>query len=100
MKDDSELTEEPMELEESSESSQRQSGQPISPPLSPVEIKKILFPGFQAGDRRQSEEGHAQTGHYHPVTFERKLGAWIKSMGPLGNSGSRLEVQQNPLPTI
>lgn len=84
MKDDSELTEEPMELEESSESSQRQSGQPISPPLSPVEIKKILFPGFQAGDRRQSEEGHAQTGHYHPVTFERKLGAWDQKYGTTG----------------
>jgi mediator of RNA polymerase II transcription subunit 13 len=84
IKNDPEPADEPMELEESSEPSQGPPSQTISPPLSPVEIKKILFPGSQAGDRRQSQEGHTQQGHYQPVAFERKLGAWDQKYGAAG----------------
>lgn len=84
VKNDLEPLDEPMELEESPQPSQRPPGQTISPPLSPVEIKKILFPGSQVGERRQSEEGHTQPGHYQPVTFERKLGAWDQKYGATG----------------
>lgn len=84
VKNDPEPTDEPMELEESPEPSQRPPSQTISPPLSPVEIKKILFPGSQTGDRRQSQEWHSQPGHYQPVAFERKLGAWDQKYGAAG----------------
>lgn len=58
-------------------------GQTISPPLSPMEIKKILFSG---SDTKHSD--HAQVsckhGHYHPVVFEGKLEDWDQKYGTTG----------------
>ncbi|CEO60823.1 hypothetical protein PMG11_05339 [Penicillium brasilianum] len=85
MEDDPEQSDEPMESEgPSEEPPQRPPSQTISPPLSPVEIKKILFSGSRTGDRENFEENHTQQGHYKPVTFERKLGAWDQKYGTMG----------------
>lgn len=105
MKDDPEPADDPMELEEPSpEASQRPPSQTISPPLSPVEIKKILFPGSQTGDRGKLEESHTQQGHYQPVTFERKLGAWDQKYGTTGkfffSAGSATKPSANNLSEI
>ncbi|KAJ5093435.1 Mediator complex subunit Med13 [Penicillium angulare] len=56
----------------------------ISPPLSPVEVKKILFSGARKEDPEKSNEGRAQQGHYHPVTFEKKIGDWDHKYGAAG----------------
>jgi hypothetical protein len=38
-------------------------------PLSPIEVKKILFPAPEADNHRQSTDNRGQ-GHYHPATGE------------------------------
>ena len=52
--------------------------QTISPPLSPVEVKKILFPGTDP-----AREGQKQY-HYSPVTFDRNMGDWGRKYGSEG----------------
>ena len=54
------------------------STQTISPPLSPVEVKKILFPGSDPG-----KEGQKQY-HYSPVTFDRNVSDWGRKYGSEG----------------
>lgn len=58
--------------------------QPISPPLSPVEIKKILFPGFRVENEPQPKDSRSRQGHYQPVAFERRLGDWDQKYGTAG----------------
>ncbi|KAI2726158.1 hypothetical protein CBS147332_3045 [Penicillium roqueforti] len=99
------LSERPMAPEESAHSPMDRAGQTISPPLSPVEVKKILFPGPEADDRRQPT-GHRGQGHYHPVAFEKKLGDWDRKYGAAGkfwfSGGNSLDTlnQTSAIPTI
>ncbi|KAJ5316751.1 hypothetical protein PENANT_c016G08820 [Penicillium antarcticum] len=80
-------------------------GQTISPPLSPIEIKKILFPEHETNDDRISTDIHGQ-GHYHPVAFEKKLCDWDQKYGTAGKfwfSGggpSDIYEQTSAIPTI
>ncbi|KAG0161138.1 hypothetical protein PDIDSM_8671 [Penicillium digitatum] len=77
------LSEELLAPEEPAHSPTDRAGQTISPPLSPVEVKRILFPGPEAGDHQQSTDNRGQ-GHYHPVVFEKKLGDWDQKYGAAG----------------
>lgn len=79
-------------------------GQTISPPLSPVEVKKILFPGE---DKEATKDVAPQHGHYLPVAFERKIGDWDQKYGSAGKFwfASRTEADKssqsaNTIPTI
>ena len=79
----------------------------ISPPLSPVEVKKILFSGAQKESGSQASEPRTQQGHYHPVAFEKKIGDWNQKYGATGkfwfNSGSAPDAPKeapNTIPTI
>lgn len=99
------LSEEPMAPEEPAHSPMDRASQTISPPLSPVEVKKILFPGPEADDHQQSTDNRGQ-GHYHPVAFEKKLGDWDQKYGAAGkfwfSSGGSLDTlnQTSDIPTI
>ncbi|KAJ5435019.1 Mediator complex subunit Med13 [Penicillium cf. griseofulvum] len=99
------LSEGPMAPEEPSHSPTDRAGQTISPPLSPVEVKKILFPGPEGEDHQQSTDNRGQ-GHYHPVAFEKKLGDWDQKYGATGkfwfSSGGSLDTlnQTSAIPTI
>jgi mediator of RNA polymerase II transcription subunit 13 len=68
----------------SGQSSPNTQSQPISPPLSPVEIKKILFSRSQADPNEQSKESQLPQGHYHPIAFEKKIGDWDQKYGAAG----------------
>ncbi|CAG8942634.1 unnamed protein product [Penicillium salamii] len=57
--------------------------QTISPPLSPVEVRKILFPGLQPPDSDHSTGDRVQ-GHYLPVAFQKRLGNWDQKYGAAG----------------
>ncbi|KAF7519907.1 hypothetical protein PCG10_009675 [Penicillium crustosum] len=99
------LSEEPMAPEELAHSPMDRTGQTISPPLSPVEVKKILFPGPEEDDHQQSTDNRGQ-GHYHPVEFEKKLGDWDRKYGAAGkfwfSGGGSLDTlnQTSAIPTI
>lgn len=96
-----------MALGESTPSPQEPKSQTISPPLSPVEIKKILFPEAEAKDSNQSSEPRFQQGHYQPVAFEKKIGDWDQKYGAAGKfwfttGGATEAFDGNPssIPTI
>ncbi|KAJ5776494.1 uncharacterized protein N7511_001505 [Penicillium nucicola] len=80
-------------------------GQTISPPLSPIEVKKILFPENEINDDRGSTDIHGQ-GHYHPVAFEKKLCDWDQKYGTAGKfwfstgGPSDTSEQTSAIPTI
>ncbi|KAJ5125883.1 Mediator complex subunit Med13 [Penicillium atrosanguineum] len=74
----------PMTSTSSVQSSPRPQSQPISPPLSPVEIKKILFSRQQSDHQEQSKDSHHPQGHYHPIAFEKKIGDWDQKYGAAG----------------
>ncbi|CAI7657940.1 unnamed protein product [Penicillium glandicola] len=99
------LSEGPMASEEPAHSPMDRACQTISPPLSPVEVKKILFPGPEAEDHQQPTDNRGQ-GHYHPVAFEKKLGDWDQKYGAAGkfwfSSGGSLDTlnQTSAIPTI
>ncbi|PLB55627.1 hypothetical protein P170DRAFT_506183 [Aspergillus steynii IBT 23096] len=64
-------------------SSPDENNQTISPPLSPVEIKKILLPGPNGKD--QTPPGHLQgQSYYNPVTFKRNVSNWDQKYGAAG----------------
>ncbi|KAJ5173133.1 Mediator complex subunit Med13 [Penicillium capsulatum] len=75
---------EPMAVDMSPKSSPHRNSQTVSPPLSPVEIKKILFSGSRGDDHGPSQNGRTQQGHYHPVAFERKICDWDQKYGSAG----------------
>lgn len=78
--------------------------QPISPPLSPVEIQKILFASSRTGDEPRLKGSRAQQGHYHPVTFERRIGDWDQKYGATGkfwfSAGGAPEASEQTAGTI
>lgn len=66
------------------EHSPEANSQPISPPLSPVGVKKILF-AHSPGKNDSSRTGsRGQQGDYHPIAFETKLGDWSQKYGTAG----------------
>lgn len=79
--------------------------QTISPPLSPVEVKKILFPAYLPADHNQSAD-HQGQGHYLPVDFQKGLGDWDRKYGAAGkfwfpaNTSSEPVNQTSAIPTI
>lgn len=99
---------EPMAIDSPSASFPDLKAQTISPPLSPVEIKKILFSGSQNHDHSSNQDGHSQQGHYHPVAFQKRIGDWDQKYGSAGKfsfaSGnapiSTAESTSNSIPTI
>lgn len=71
--------------------------QTISPPLSPVEVKKILFPVPDQGDH-PGMEGRKQN-HYSPVAFDRNIGDWDRKYGSEGKfwfSSSTMDFAADP----
>jgi mediator of RNA polymerase II transcription subunit 13 len=74
---------ESMVPEESVHSPTDRENQTISPPLSPVEVKKILFPKPEAEASEISANNRGQ-GHYHPVAFQKTLGDWDQKYGAAG----------------
>ncbi|KGO42997.1 Mediator complex, subunit Med13 [Penicillium expansum] len=99
------LSEEPVAPEEPVHSPMDRAGQTISPPLSPVEVKKILFPGPEADNHQNSTDNRGQ-GHYHPVAFPKLLGDWDQKYGAAGkfwfSSGGSLDTlnHTSDIPTI
>ncbi|KAJ5759259.1 Mediator complex subunit Med13 [Penicillium odoratum] len=99
---------ESMCLESSQDASPDPESPPIiSPPLSPVEVKKILFSGGKKEDPERPQETRTQQGHYHPVAFEKRLGNWSEKYGAAGKfwfaSGGTLDASDltpNSIPTI
>ncbi|KAJ5081590.1 hypothetical protein NUU61_009854 [Penicillium alfredii] len=95
-----------MDQAEPAQSTPDRTGQTISPPLSPVEIKKILFP--EPGlDNREHPKDNRLHGHYHPVAFEKKLGDWEQKYGATGKfwfstggASGASDQASNPIPTI
>jgi mediator of RNA polymerase II transcription subunit 13 len=57
--------------------------QTISPPLSPIEVKKTLFPGPSEGSQSSVKKGHLQ-GHYNPVAFKQNILDWDQKYGAEG----------------
>jgi mediator of RNA polymerase II transcription subunit 13 len=76
-------SEQQMEPEEPVHQPTTREGQTISPPLSPIEVKKILFPAPQPADQNQSTR-YPNQGHYSPVAFEKRLGDWDRKYGAAG----------------
>jgi mediator of RNA polymerase II transcription subunit 13 len=73
----------PMELEEPVHPPIDRTPQTISPPLSPVEVKRILFPVAKSANHSQPPLDPGQ-GHYHPVAFEKRLEDWDRKYGAAG----------------
>ncbi|KAH8427601.1 uncharacterized protein LDX57_005313 [Aspergillus melleus] len=64
-------------------SSSDENNQTISPPLSPVEIKKILLPG--PNGESQSPPRHVQgQSYYNPVAFKQNMSNWDQKYGAAG----------------
>lgn len=62
--------------------SRNENGQTMSPPLSPVGVKKLLFSGSGRGDHLDNN-GRKQT-HYSPVAFDRNMTDWDQKYGSDG----------------
>ncbi|KAJ6160918.1 hypothetical protein N7470_004314 [Penicillium chermesinum] len=103
-----EPVDEPKDESHSPVSSLDREGQTISPPLSPVEIKKILFPGAEETKHQTpSADGRPQQGGYLPVAFERKISDWDQKYGSTGkfwfsskNAHEKTDLTSNTIPTI
>lgn len=75
--------------------------QPISPPLSPVEVKRILFSGPKQ-DNHHGKEGQKHN-HYNPVTFDRSMSDWDQKYGSDGKfwfSSSKNSSVTNPVDSV
>ncbi|KAI9046355.1 uncharacterized protein KD926_004195 [Aspergillus affinis] len=89
-------------------SSPDENNQTISPPLSPVEIKKILLPGPDG--ESQSPPRHLQgQSYYNPVAFKQNMSNWDQKYGAAGkfwftatDAGPSMESSsiQGDIPTI
>ncbi|KAL4790769.1 mediator complex subunit 13 C-terminal-domain-containing protein [Aspergillus venezuelensis] len=64
-------------------SSPHDNSQTISPPLSPVEVKKILFPEASATAQSVTQPAHIPS-YYGPVTFKSSISSWDKKYGAEG----------------
>lgn len=58
--------------------------QPISPPLSPVEVKKILFSGSDEHEEQSAVKREGKQSHYTPVAFKQNVGDWNQKYGTEG----------------
>ncbi|KAI9926758.1 hypothetical protein ASPWEDRAFT_143147 [Aspergillus wentii DTO 134E9] len=63
-------------------SPQNENSQTMSPPLSPVEVKKILFSGSNENDPSVKEA--RKHSHYNPVNFQQNIGNWNQKYGAEG----------------
>ncbi|EPS33990.1 hypothetical protein PDE_08952 [Penicillium oxalicum 114-2] len=98
VKDDLTPADGDMKQESSRPVSPRPSGQTISPPLSPVEIKKILFSGLRPNQGRSNQQDPEPRSDYQPIDFEQRLSSWDRkyrnmgkfwfSVGGLGNDAT------------
>lgn len=61
-----------------------ENSQPISPPLSPVEVKKILFPGSDENHEQSAVKREGKQSHYTPVAFKQNVGDWNQKYGTEG----------------
>ncbi|KAL4739622.1 mediator complex subunit 13 C-terminal-domain-containing protein [Aspergillus similis] len=57
--------------------------QTVSPPLSPVEVKKILFPESSTSTESLAKTSNALS-HYSPVAFKSNISSWDKKYGADG----------------
>ncbi|KAL4932637.1 uncharacterized protein BDV17DRAFT_168856 [Aspergillus undulatus] len=57
--------------------------QTVSPPLSPVEVKKILFPEQGSSTNPLSKPSHVQN-YYSPIAFKEPMSSWDKKYGADG----------------
>lgn len=64
-------------------SPREENSQPISPPLSPVEVKKILFPGSEE-DNQPAVKREGKQSHYTPVAFKQNMDDWDQKYGADG----------------
>ncbi|GKZ19541.1 mediator of RNA polymerase II transcription subunit 13 [Aspergillus brasiliensis] len=58
----------------------------ISPPLSPVEVKKILFPESQPESLPPAKKGQGP-GYYNAVAFKQNMSLWDQKYGADGKFG-------------
>ncbi|KAL1882601.1 hypothetical protein Plec18167_003018 [Paecilomyces lecythidis] len=67
--------------------------QTVSPPLSPVKIKRILFPDAKSTQSSQADKASIarplprdgrNNGHYGPVPFQQELSSWDRKYGAAG----------------
>ncbi|KAJ5495743.1 hypothetical protein N7539_000859 [Penicillium diatomitis] len=91
----------------SSSASPRPSCQTISPPLSPVDIRKILFSGSRPNPEKGNEHTSPQKGNYQAVDFEKKLGSRDQKYGNMGKfwfsagkSGNLAAENTSMIPTV
>ncbi|KAL4919880.1 mediator complex subunit 13 C-terminal-domain-containing protein [Aspergillus aurantiobrunneus] len=82
--------------------------QTISPPLSPVEVKKILLPESSVSSRFPAKSTHVPS-YYSPVAFKNNISSWDKKYGADGKfsfMGAGTAISQDPstssdgIPTI
>lgn len=64
-------------------SSPDENNQTISPPLSPVEIKKILLPGSTGKIRTPPRHLQGQS-YYNPIAFKQNMSNWDQKYGATG----------------
>lgn len=57
--------------------------QTISPPLSPVEVKRILFPDSSSSNQLVAKSTHVPS-HYSPVAFKNNVSSWDQKYGADG----------------
>lgn len=94
-------------------------GQTISPPLSPVKIKRILFSEVEPVQSSKVDglnvrpdilKGVRNQSHYDPVTFQKELSSWDQKYGAAGTfafsinkaakTQSEADSSMNEIPTI
>lgn len=82
--------------------------QTISPPLSPIEVKKILFSESNPSTQTLDKSTHAPS-HYSPVAFKNNTSSWDRKYGSDGKfafmeAGSSLpqgpQIPSDGIPTI
>lgn len=64
--------------------------QTISPPLSPVEIKRILFPGTNGNVQPSTRKGRSQS-YYNPIAFKEDISTWDQKYGASGKFGFTIQ---------
>ncbi|KAL4979060.1 mediator complex subunit 13 C-terminal-domain-containing protein [Aspergillus desertorum] len=75
--------------------------QTVSPPLSPVEVKKILFPESSTNTESPAEVTNAPS-QYSPVAFKSNISSWYEKYGADGKfsfMGTNTAFTQDPYPS-
>ncbi|KAL4895078.1 mediator complex subunit 13 C-terminal-domain-containing protein [Aspergillus ambiguus] len=60
--------------------------QTISPPLSPIEVKRILFPGTNGNVQPSTRKGKSHS-YYNPIMFKEDMSHWDQKYGAAGKFG-------------